>query len=169
MIVDDVHRDPLQSKQLHFRLGIPSNHDRPRTMTDRVARRPVVVPLQAFTDVVCDPHVVPGRVGITPEDVNGPFFESVHAPPGGTRQARSGPNHFLRNWGSCSGIGPAKRSFCHARRGCRWSKLRWVVRLRPRWSSERQSLPSRSSLKRPKVRGGPPPPPAGLRRDSLRT
>ena len=54
--------------------------ERPRPVCNSVARRPVVVPVKARSDIIGDSDVVPRRVGVASEDVDDPLFDSMHAP-----------------------------------------------------------------------------------------
>lgn len=66
-------------------------------MTDRIAARSGVVPLETFAQVVRDSDVMPRGISLTPENVDNPLFDFVHASRRRTDQASTESVRFRRS------------------------------------------------------------------------
>src|SRR5262249_53414937 len=55
------------------------HNNRPRSVGNRVSRRPVIVPFESLTHVVCQANVVTRWIDVTSQDVDNAFLNSMHA------------------------------------------------------------------------------------------
>jgi hypothetical protein len=69
----------LETNGFSFGREFHRNNKRPWTMPDSVATRTVVMPVEATAHIVCDSDVVMRWVGVASEDVDDPFFDTMHA------------------------------------------------------------------------------------------
>ena len=69
----------LEARRGPFIWELHCHDDRPRSVVNRVAARPSIVPIESIVDVRCAAHVVPRRVGFAPQNVNESRSDSTHA------------------------------------------------------------------------------------------
>jgi hypothetical protein len=74
----------LKANGFPFGRELDRDDKRPWTMANGVAGRTVIVPLEASFHIVCDADVVSHWVSVASEDVDDPFFDSMHARHGRT-------------------------------------------------------------------------------------